>query len=256
MKREFKMNQQRRMFTLISRLLAPRVSFYLQQCWWQGHLFVLQAPVFLYAPRYQVTVLQDLERSGVNMRKHYQITVFKITPKKIGHFRVPPGLYFKTRVGAQPLIWKSFFILMQIKLIFTRKVVHLASFWKWGFFGARKWPIGSVSLGGIWRCSVPGLTNNLHFCLFVAFFFATMFLALQITKKSVVISAFGIPSLRELVIILVFLFLEEGHIQPCVGYRCTNTTVILPAARIKQRNWQFGKWFPSTHLALWPRSLQ
>ena len=46
----------------------------------------------------------------------------------ISHFRVPPGLGFKTRVGAQPLIWKTFFILMQIKLIFTRKVVHLASF--------------------------------------------------------------------------------------------------------------------------------
>ena len=45
----------------------------------------------------------------------------------IGHFRVPPGLCFKTRVGAQPLIWKPFFILMQIKLIFKRKVVHLAS---------------------------------------------------------------------------------------------------------------------------------
>ena len=43
-------------------------------------------------------------------------------------FRVPPGLCFKARVGAQPLIWQSFFILMQIKLIFTRKVVHLASF--------------------------------------------------------------------------------------------------------------------------------
>ena len=51
----------------------------------------------------------------------------------IGHFRVPLGLWFKTRVGAQPLIWKSFFILIQRKLIFTRKVVHLASFWKWGF---------------------------------------------------------------------------------------------------------------------------
>ena len=50
-----------------------------------------------------------------------------------GHFRVPPGLCFKTRVGAQPLIWKSFFILAQIKFIFTRKVVHLASFWKWRF---------------------------------------------------------------------------------------------------------------------------
>ena len=47
-------------------------------------------------------------------------------------FPSSPGLCFKTRVGAQPLIWKSFFILMQIKLTFTRKVVHLASFWKWG----------------------------------------------------------------------------------------------------------------------------
>ena len=36
----------------------------------------------------------------------------------MGHFRVPPGLRFKTRGGAQPLIWKSFFILMQTKLIF------------------------------------------------------------------------------------------------------------------------------------------
>ena len=51
-----------------------------------------------------------------------------ISNTRIGHFRVPPGLCFKTRVGAQPLIWKSFFILMQIKLISTRKVVHLASF--------------------------------------------------------------------------------------------------------------------------------
>ena len=46
----------------------------------------------------------------------------------IGHFRVPLDLGFKTRVGSQPLIGKSFFILMQIKLIFTRKVVYLASF--------------------------------------------------------------------------------------------------------------------------------
>ena len=51
----------------------------------------------------------------------------------LGHFRVSPGLCLKTRVGAQPLIRKSFFILMQIKLIFTRKVVYLASFSKWGF---------------------------------------------------------------------------------------------------------------------------
>ena len=51
----------------------------------------------------------------------------------IGHFRVPPGPCFKTRLSAQPLKWKWFFTLRQIKLIFRRKVVHLASFWKWGF---------------------------------------------------------------------------------------------------------------------------
>ena len=51
----------------------------------------------------------------------------------LGHFRVPPGLCIKTRLSAQPFIWKRFCILLQIKLIFRRKVVHLASFWKWGF---------------------------------------------------------------------------------------------------------------------------
>ena len=54
----------------------------------------------------------------------------------IDHFRVPPGLCFKTRVGAQPLIWKSFFIIRQIKLIFTRKVVHLASLESEGFLNS------------------------------------------------------------------------------------------------------------------------
>ena len=51
----------------------------------------------------------------------------------IRHFRVPPGLCIKTRLSAQPLMWKWFFILMQINLIFTRKAVLLASFWKWRF---------------------------------------------------------------------------------------------------------------------------
>ena len=49
----------------------------------------------------------------------------------------PPGLCIKTRLSAQPLIWKWFFILMQIKLIFTRKIVDLASFWKGGFLELR-----------------------------------------------------------------------------------------------------------------------
>ena len=34
------------------------------------------------------------------------------------------------------------FMIMQIKLIFTRKVAHLASFWKWGFLElGSHWPI-------------------------------------------------------------------------------------------------------------------
>ena len=45
----------------------------------------------------------------------------------------PGPLFPYTRLSVQPLIWKWFFILMQIKLIFTRKVVHFASFWKRGF---------------------------------------------------------------------------------------------------------------------------
>ena len=48
-------------------------------------------------------------------------------------FLSSPGLCIKTRLGAQPLVWKGFFFLRQIKLISTRKVVHLASFWQWGF---------------------------------------------------------------------------------------------------------------------------
>ena len=60
--------------------------------------------------------------------------LFELGKGLIGHFRVPPGLCMKTRWSTQrPFVWKWFFILMQINLIFIRKVVHLASFWKWGF---------------------------------------------------------------------------------------------------------------------------
>ena len=50
-----------------------------------------------------------------------------------------PGLCIKARLSAQPLIWRWFFIIMQIKLIFTRKVVHFFSL-KVSVFGTRKWP--------------------------------------------------------------------------------------------------------------------
>ena len=59
--------------------------------------------------------------------------------KKLGrvNFR---GLCIKSRLSGQPLIWKGVFILMQIKLIFRRSDMHLASL-KVRVFGTQTWPI-------------------------------------------------------------------------------------------------------------------
>ena len=53
--------------------------------------------------------------------------------KKIRHFRIASSICFEARLSAKLLIWKRFFIHLQIKLIFTKKVSHSASFWKWEF---------------------------------------------------------------------------------------------------------------------------
>ena len=45
----------------------------------------------------------------------------------MGHFWVAWSLCFKARLSAKALIWKYFLILMQIKPIFTPKVLHWAS---------------------------------------------------------------------------------------------------------------------------------
>ena len=66
---------------------------------------------------------------------------------RIDHFPVPPGLCIKTKLSALPLIWKWLYILMQLKLIFPKKVVNLASFWKWGFL---KLGIGLLSWYTTW----------------------------------------------------------------------------------------------------------
>ena len=46
-------------------------------------------------------------------------------------FWLVPSLCFTARLSAARLTWKWFSIPVEIKLIFTRKVLHLASFWKW-----------------------------------------------------------------------------------------------------------------------------
>ena len=53
----------------------------------------------------------------------------------IDYFRVAPNLCLKTRLSGKPMIWKWFFILMQMKLIIiTRKALYLALFWKLGLW--------------------------------------------------------------------------------------------------------------------------
>ena len=56
--------------------------------------------------------------------------------RPIGLFPVPPFLCIKTRLSVQPLIWKRFFILMQIKLIFTRKLCTWPQFESEGFWNS------------------------------------------------------------------------------------------------------------------------
>ena len=52
------------------------------------------------------------------------VKVIMIFPR----IRVDPNLCFKARLGATLLIWKWLFIFRQIKFIFTRNVLHIASF--------------------------------------------------------------------------------------------------------------------------------
>ena len=52
----------------------------------------------------------------------------------------------KRKITAQPLMWVGFFILMGITLISTKKVVHLASFWKLGFLELRSGLLTILSL--------------------------------------------------------------------------------------------------------------
>ena len=48
-------------------------------------------------------------------------------------FPSSPGPLYQNEVKCSAFDMETIFILKQMKLIFTRKVAHLASFWKWGF---------------------------------------------------------------------------------------------------------------------------
>ena len=55
---------------------------------------------------------------------------------------VGPKILLQSEAKSEATDIKLFcYILMQMKLIFARKVLHLASFWKWGFLELGEWPI-------------------------------------------------------------------------------------------------------------------
>ena len=51
---------------------------------------------------------------------------FKVKFISIDHFRVASSLCFKARLRAKPFIWKWFFILMHLKLVFSNKCFALS----------------------------------------------------------------------------------------------------------------------------------
>ena len=53
-------------------------------------------------------------------------------PPTMGHFRVPPTLTFKMRLGAQPFLWKWVLFAWEWKMISISKAEHLPSFWNRG----------------------------------------------------------------------------------------------------------------------------
>ena len=74
---------------------------------------------------------------------HGNLTLQFVSLLKIANEHFNCKVCRNARLSAKPLTWKWFFIIMQIKLICIRKVLHLASFWKWESLElGRAWPIG------------------------------------------------------------------------------------------------------------------
>ena len=78
---------------------------------------------------------------GTNRRKTQETKVALRKAKTIRPFPSSPGLCFKTRVGAQPLIWKSFFHSHANKTHFHQKGCSPSLILKVRVFGTRKWSI-------------------------------------------------------------------------------------------------------------------
>ena len=71
-------------------------------------------------------------RRSQKWRVTYRISVHTITHSVHVSTKSHP-VWYEDNLSAQLIIRKWVFILMQIKLVFSRKFLHVASFWKWEF---------------------------------------------------------------------------------------------------------------------------
>ena len=63
----------------------------------------------------------------------FDVAPFPTRSLLLEYLWVASSLCFNVRLGAKLSIWKSSFILTQIKSIFKRKVLNVVLFWKWEF---------------------------------------------------------------------------------------------------------------------------
>ena len=71
--------------------------------------------------------------AAARKRSHqWCLTLTPNNTETIDHFRVPPRLCFKTRLGAQPSSWKWVLFAWEWKMISISQAEHLTSFWNRG----------------------------------------------------------------------------------------------------------------------------
>ena len=114
--------------------ILPRNMVYL-------HPFISQIPDLIYWT-VLIFILICFEWRDTENQQYFPRCTAGPNIVAIGHFRVPSGLCFKRRVGAQPLIWKSLFHPHANKTHFHKKGCAPRLILKVRVFGTRKWLIG------------------------------------------------------------------------------------------------------------------
>ena len=99
---------------------------------------------------------------------------------------------FQSKVKCKPIDMKTICILMQENLIFTTKILHLASFWKWEFLELGKWSIDhSRKYHNTPQCS---LFVTPKFCISIVFSFSWELKWPQEKLKTTLTQNFGVTN--------------------------------------------------------------